>query len=55
MTGVIWSNPNAAEVLFLVGAVCAFLDSAWLCVKGSPEAALLPAAVLLIALGLLAA
>lgn len=55
MLAVIWSGAgNASDVLMLVAAVLAALDAVLIALKGAPEAALLPAAVALIALGLLA-
>lgn len=55
MIGVIWSGAgNATDIFLLIGAVLAALDAVLVALKGAPEAALLPAAVALVALGLLA-
>jgi hypothetical protein len=55
MTAAIWVGAGtASDVLFLVAAVIAMIDVTWMLTKAAPEAALLPAAVVLIALGLLA-
>ena len=55
MLAVIWSGAsNASDVFLLVAAIVAAVDAVLVALKGAPEAALLPAAVALIALGLLA-
>lgn len=55
MTGLIWSRAgNASDVFLLVAAIVAWLDALMVALRGAPEAALVPAAVALIALGLLA-
>jgi hypothetical protein len=55
MFGVIWSGAsNASDVLLLVAAIVAAVDALLVALKGAPEAALLPVAVALLALGLLA-
>jgi hypothetical protein len=55
MTGLIWTNANAADWLFLAAAIVAFVD--WLlALTGRSELnkALLTVAIVLLALGLLA-
>ena len=55
MNAVIWQGAtNASDIFLLVAAIVAGLNAVWLLVKQAPEAALLPAAVALVALGLLA-
>lgn len=55
MLGVIWSGAgNGSDVLLLAAAIVAGIDAIWLIVRAVPESALLPAAVALVALGLLA-
>ena len=55
MNAVIWSGAStASDIFFLVAAIVAGLNAIWLLAKQAPEAALLPAAVCLVALGLLA-
>ena len=51
----IWAGAtNASDVLLLIAAVIAAVDAVVLAIRGAPEAALLPVAVGLVALGLLA-
>jgi hypothetical protein len=55
MTGVIWSGAGTgSDIFFLVAAIVAAINVAWLMAKGAPEAALLPLAVAFVAVGLLA-
>jgi hypothetical protein len=55
MLSVIWSGAtNASDVLLLIAAVVAAIDAVAMVVRGAPEAALLPVAVALVAVGLLA-
>ena len=55
MNAVIWSGAsNASDVLLLIAAVVAAVSAVLLVVRGAAESALLPIAVALIALGLLA-
>jgi hypothetical protein len=55
MLGAIWSGAGtASDVCLLIGAVLAGLDALLVSFRGAPEAALLPVAVCLIAVGLLA-
>jgi hypothetical protein len=55
MLAVIWSGAtNASDVFLLIAAIVATIDVVLVALKGAPEAALLPAAVALVALGLLA-
>ena len=55
LTGVIWQGAtNASDILLLVAAIVAVVEVVILVAKGAGEAALLPAAVALVALGLLA-
>jgi len=55
MTSTIWQGAgNASDVFLLVAAIVAAVDAVLVALKRAPEAALLPVAVALIALGLLA-
>lgn len=55
MIGAIWTGAaTASDILFLVAAILAAVDALVVALKGAPESALFPAAVALIALGLLA-
>lgn len=55
MIGVIWTGAaTASDVFLLVAAIVAAVDVVLVALKGVPEAALLPAAVAFVALGLLA-
>lgn len=55
MFGTIWAGAgNASDVLLLIAAVVAVVDAVMLAAKGAPEAALLPVAVALFALGMMA-
>ena len=54
MTSAIWTGANAASDIFLlVAAIVAGIEAIWLVMRETPEAALLPAALALVALGLL--
>jgi hypothetical protein len=55
MIATIWSGAgNASDVFLLIAAVVAVIDAVVIALRGAPEAALLPVAVALVALGLLA-
>jgi hypothetical protein len=55
MITTIWAGAtNASDVFLLIAAVVAAVDATLMVVRGSAEVALLPVAVALIALGLLA-
>ena len=55
MTSAIWTGANAAsDILLLVAAIVAGIEAVWLVMRETPEAALLPAALALVAIGLLA-
>jgi hypothetical protein len=55
MNAAIWTGAlTASDIFLLIAAVLAAVDGLVLAVKGAPESSLLPAAVALIALGLLA-
>ena len=55
MNAVIWSGAgNASDVCLLIAVVVAAIDAILYVVRGVPETALLPVAVGLVALGLLA-
>ncbi len=55
MNATIWAGAtNASDVFLLVAAIVAVIDAVLILLKGAPEAALLPVAVALVALGLLA-
>ena len=51
MISAIWSSSDASEVLFLIAVIVAAVETALLIVRGSPEAALLPAALGVACLG----
>ena len=55
MITTIWSGAtNASDTLLLIAAIVAAVDAVLLILKGAAETALLPVAVGLVALGLLA-
>ena len=55
MFATIWSGAgNASDVFLLIAAVVAAIDAVVMVARGVPEAALLPVAVALVAVGLLA-
>jgi hypothetical protein len=54
MLTTIWTSSDASEILFLIAVIVAAVETALLIVRGTPEAALLPAALGVVALGLLA-
>jgi len=55
MNAVIWSGANtASDIFLLIAAIVAGIEAVWLVMRETPEAALLPAALALVALGLLA-
>jgi hypothetical protein len=54
MLSVIWSSPDAAEVMFLIGFICAAVATVIALLARSVEFALTAAGVAFVALGLLA-
>ena len=54
MLNVIWTSPNSAEILFLVAAIVAFVYAVLVVLNRDVIDALVPVAICLIALGLLA-
>ena len=55
MNAVIWSGAStASDIFFLIAAIVAGLNAVWNVARRAPEGALLPTAVCLVALGLLA-
>lgn len=55
MNATIWSGAtNAADIFFLIAAIVAGLAAVLAVVRQVPDSALVPAAVALVALGLLA-
>ena len=54
MLNVIWTSPNSAEILFLVAAIVAFVYAVLVVLNRDVIDALVPVAICLVALGLLA-